>query len=259
MASGNPPQGGGRAVVPLGAVVEAVGQVTGPLTVPRRLLPRVLTPPGEPTLPQEDDPTGPMVPSPQVEDEPPLPNEVVPLLQQLVMEVMGLRALTLVQQEDMRVLRQVLAGPFRFLTFAPLSVNLTVPLSVAASTVQPLVTQQSFPGSVLWVAVMTDDRNFRIRPVFDGTANAIDVDQLVTFNINQPVAPTGVSIQADPANSRFTTVLNPGAPEGMTFFKNFALDVENLDSSAHNILDFLVIMRQYVPLNIFPGLVQLES
>lgn len=245
------PPPGSKPVVSNGVGPEAVEFVTGPIVVPQRVtIPRA---PGVPQPPAPGEPT-----TPGGEPTAPLPVDVSPLLQLVVAELRTLNRMTEGMQTDMRALRQVLAGPFRFLTFAPQSVNITVPLSIAAAGRETLLVPQNFPGAVLFITVMTDDRNFRIRPVFDGTANPIDVDQLVTFNISQPLAPTGVNVQADPANSRFTTVLNPGGPEGLTFFRSFALEVENLDSAAHNVLDFLIVMRQYVPLELFPELVQLE-
>lgn len=245
------PPPGSLPVVSNGVAPEAVEFVTGPSVVPQRV-----TIPRAPGLPQQPAPGEPTEPG----DEPtaPLPTDVTPLLQLMVTELRSMKEVIAAQALDMRALRQVLAGPYRFLTFAPQSVNITTPLSVPAAGLETLLVPQNFPGSVLFVTVMTDDRNFRIRAVFDGTANPMDVDQLVTFNINQPLAPTGVNVQADPANSRFTTVLNPGGPEGLTFFSSFALEVENLDTVAHNVLDFLVVVRQYVPLELFPELTSLE-
>lgn len=188
----------------------------------------------------------------------PLPDNDTELLQAILTELRGQGDRLSDFQQDMRAMRQVLAGPFRFLTFAPAAVGLTTPFAIAASGRQSLVVQQSFPGSILSLMVMTSARTARIVPTFDGTQSAINVDQLVTFNVNQAISPGGMSIQADVANNRFTTVLNTGTPEGLAFFSSFSLELENTGTASIDLLDFLVVMRRYVPLALFPTLTALE-
>lgn len=243
-----------------GTAALATGLVTGPIRVTQRVTPGQRAPEPAPMAPTEPPPiVEPMQPPPEpgVEEPEPVPVETIALLQEiLLLEREEVRLLS-ETQEDMRALRQVLAGPFRFLTFTPQSVNLSTPATILANDRLSLLPIQNFPGAVLYIAVMFSDRTARIVPRLDGTENIIDVDQLVTFGIDQAVAPAGVQVQADPANSRFTTVMNPGAPEGMAFFSSFSLEVQNSGSASIDVLDFLVVMRQYVPLELFPRLTKL--
>lgn len=256
-AYGNDPEAVTRVTKP----TTAPTRETGPLRVVQRVTDRDVSPapPLQPTPEQEQEPTAPTPsPAPTIEPEEPLPTGDIELLQKMLLELRNQSTDLRELQADMRAMRQVLAGPFRFLTFSPSSVNITTPLAIAASGRRSLVVQQTFPGSIVFIAVMTSERTARIVPTFDGTQSAIDVDQLVTFEINQAISPAGFNVQADPANSRFTTVLNPGTPEGLSFFQSFALDVENTGTASMNVLDFLVVMRRYVPLALFPQLTQLE-
>lgn len=270
MATSKAPPGGQRSQAPAPAP-EAAQFVTGPQTAPTRetgplrVTQRVTdrevspAPPMEPLPAPEEEPTEPTPsPAPEMDPTEPLPSGEIELLQKMLLELRNLTGDMRSVQSDMRAMRQVLAGPFRFLTFSPSSVNISTPLAVLANGRQSLVVQQTFPGSIVFIAVMTSERTARIVPTFDGTQSGIDVDQLVTFEINKAISPAGFNVQADPANGRFTTVLNPGTPEGLSFFQSFALDVENTGAATINVLDFLVVMRRYVPLALFPELTQLE-
>ncbi len=256
MPAALPPQGA-RLASANGATALATAPVTGPIRVVQRVTPGTPAPPTEPTQPPIIvEPVEPM-PGPGVEEVEPVPTDNTALLQEiLLIEREEVRLLSQTH-EDMRALRQVLAGPFRFLTFTPQAANITTPVTIAANDRLSLLSQQNFPGAVLYIAVMFSARTARIVPRLDGTENPIDVEQLVVFGIDQAVAPAGVQVQADPANSRFTTILNPGAPEGMAFFSSFALEVQNTGTASIDVLDFLVVMRQYVPLELFPRLTQL--
>ena len=270
MVSSKAPPGGQKstaygddpeAVTRLTGPTRAPARETGPVRVPQRVTDRGVSPapPLQPAPAPEIEPIEPTPsPAPTMDPTEPLPTGDIELLQKMLLELRNQSTDLREMQADMRAMRQVLAGPFRFLTFSPSSVNITTPLAVAASGRQPLVVQQTFPGSIVFIAVMTSERTARVVPTFDGTQSGIDVDQLVTFEINQAISPAGFNVQADPANGRFTTVLNPGTPEGLSFFQSFALDVENTGTASLNVLDFLVVMRRYVPLALFPELTQLE-
>ena len=264
---------GWKPTSPNSAVPEAVEVQTGPIVVPRRETGPIRVPqrvtvrgaqpaPAPPMAPTEPAPTdgGTQAP-PAPGTAPPIivPPDELAVLQEMLLELRAARVRDIETQTDMRALRQVLAGPFRFLTFSPQAVNISTPAVIAANDRLSLVPRQTFPGAAIYVAVMLSGRTARIIPTFDGTENPIDVDQLVTFQISEAVAPAGVQVQADPANGRFTTVMNPGAPEGLAFFSSWSLEVQNTGSAAINLLDFLVIMRQYVPLDLFPQLTQLEE
>lgn len=243
-----------------GASPMATDFVSGPIRVVQRVSPGQRAPEQPPTAPEEPAPiVAPIVvpPAPGEQELEPVPTDTTALLQEILLVEREEVRLLSETQEDMRALRQVLAGPFRFLTFTPQSVNLTTPATILANDRLSLLPIQNFPGSVLYIAVMFSDRTARIVPRLDGTENIIDVDQLVRFGIDQAVAPAGVQVQADPANSRFTTVMNPGAPEGMAFFSSFSLEVQNSGAASIDVLDFLVVMRQYVPLELFPRLTKL--
>lgn len=187
----------------------------------------------------------------------PLPSDPVPLLQLILQELQRQGALLGTFQEDMRALRQVLAGPFRFLTFAPLSVGLTVPLNILAGQVLSLVPVQSFPGSLVSLVVGLSAPSARIIPTLDGTNNVLDVTDLVTEEVAAALAPSAVVLQADAANNLFTIALNPGAPEGLTFFRSFALTVQNIGTATIQLTNFSVVLRRYIPLTLFPELTEL--
>ncbi len=220
---------------------------------------RLLTRPGvaEPAIPP---PTAEPAPAPiglPAEPTEPLPSDPVPLLQLILTELRGMRTTQAILQEDMRALRQVQAGPFRFLTFAPLSVALTTPVSILAGEVLSLVPVQSFPGSMVALVVALNSRNARIVPTLDGTDNVLDVTDLVTEEVAAALAPSAVVLQADAANNLFTVALNPGAPEGLTFFRSFSLNVQNVGGTTIQLLNFSVTLRQYIPLTLFPELTEL--
>ena len=191
------------------------------------------------------------------EEPAPLPSDPVPLLQLILQELQAQGSLLSLFQEDMRALRQVLAGPFRFLTFAPLSVNLSTPVNIVAGGVLSLVPVQSFPGSLVAVVVALNSRDARIVPTLDGTDNVLDVTDLVTEEVAAALAPSAVVLQADSANNLFTVALNPGAPEGLTFFRSFSLNVQNIGTTTIQLLNFSVTLRQYIPLSLFPELTEL--
>lgn len=152
--------------------------------------------------------------------------------------------------ENIQVLRQVLAGPHVYLTFTPAGVGISVPATIQPGETLQVVPAHPGPGSLFFASVVTTSPNVILRFAADGQAVEVPTWKVEVGEFS-PFAPPAFVTQADRANSLYTTVIWPGDSFGYPFYRSGALSVQNMDTSAVQLLDFFVRIKEFRPLEEF--------
>lgn len=149
---------------------------------------------------------------------------------------------------DTRLERMFLVGPYSVVIYTPSQSGIAVPAAVQPNQRLLLVGPVDGPAAIVSIFVTMSSRVFTLGMELDGTKFDFSMAAIIAGEVDAPFSMGAFTTKVDHANSLFVAGFNTGHPAGLPFYDNARLSVQNNDTAAINLVNFIVVARFAEPL-----------